>query len=318
MRFRPRRLVVVVVLAIAVGLGRLRLCGDEHGAGELGRRRLRSDQRLHRQQHRVHARLDHADEPQPGELHDRADRGDHRQGAARRRGLVVQLHQHRRQRDVRHDLAAGDGRRGHAAHGRRDPVARMNAIGSIPVRRPRTRVPTASPARLRARRWLRPPGGAALTSAVVAATWWLLAPPALGGSTSFVSVDGTSMVPRLRRDDLVALRPAHTYRVGDVVAYRSTLMGRVVLHRIVGVHGGRFTFKGDNNSFLDPDQPTRSELVGRLWFQPARRAARPGIARAVGRRDVRGAARGRRRAGRRVRPRRGRGRASHLSRARPA
>ena len=35
----------------------------------------------------------------------------------------------------------------------------------------------------------------------------LLAPPQLGGSTSFVVVDGTSMLPRFHGSDLVALRP---------------------------------------------------------------------------------------------------------------
>ena len=102
--------------------------------------------------------------------------------------------------------------------------------------------------------------------ALLAAAWWLVAPPQLGATTSFVSVDGTSMLPKLRRSDLVALRPAHTYRVGDVVGYRSRLLRRVVLHRIVAIHGGRYTFEGDNNSFLDPEHPNRSAIVGKLWF----------------------------------------------------
>ena len=99
---------------------------------------------------------------------------------------------------------------------------------------------------------------------LVSASWWLVAPPALGGSTSFVTVDGTSMLPGLHRDDLVAFRPSESYRVGDVVAYRSPLLRRIVLHRIVAVHDGRYTFKGDNNTFLDPEHPTRAELVGKL------------------------------------------------------
>jgi signal peptidase I len=102
------------------------------------------------------------------------------------------------------------------------------------------------------------------TAAVLAAGWWLLAPPALGGSTSLVTVDGTSMLPSLKRDDLVALRGSDSYRVGDVVGYRSTLLGRVVLHRIVAVHAGRYTLKGDNNSFVDPEHPTEAQLLGKL------------------------------------------------------
>jgi signal peptidase I len=97
---------------------------------------------------------------------------------------------------------------------------------------------------------------------LLGAGWWLLAPPRLGGSTSFVSVDGTSMLPGLHRSDLVVIRARPQYAVGDVVAYRSRLFGRVVLHRIVAIHRGRYVFKGDSNEFTDPDQPTRHDLIG--------------------------------------------------------
>jgi signal peptidase I len=105
-----------------------------------------------------------------------------------------------------------------------------------------------------------------LSIAFLGAAWWFLAPPPLGGSTSFVTVDGTSMLPNLHRSDLVALRPASAYRVGDVVGYHSPLIHRVVLHRIVAIHGQHYVLKGDNNTFLDPDQPTHSQVVGKLWF----------------------------------------------------
>jgi hypothetical protein len=32
------------------------------------------------------------------------------------------------------------------------------------------------------------------------------------------------------------------------------------------VRDGRYTFKGDNNNFLDPEQPTRSAFIGKRWF----------------------------------------------------
>jgi len=119
-------------------------------------------------------------------------------------------------------------------------------------------------------RWpgrLRNGASAVVTAGMLAAAWWFLAPPQLGGETSFTTVDGTSMLPALSRSDLVALRPRSSYRVGDVVGYRSTLLGRVVLHRIVAVSNGRYVFKGDNNSFRDPEHPLRSQLVGKLWFR---------------------------------------------------
>jgi signal peptidase I len=105
-----------------------------------------------------------------------------------------------------------------------------------------------------------------LTLALTGAAWFALAPPQLGGSTSFVVVDGSSMLPSLRGSDLVALRPVSSLEVGDVVGYRSELLGRVVLHRITAIESGRYVLKGDNNSFLDPDRPGPSEIVGRVWF----------------------------------------------------
>jgi signal peptidase I len=74
------------------------------------------------------------------------------------------------------------------------------------------------------------------------------------------------MLPRLKRDDLVLLRASSSYRVGEVVGYHSSLLHRVVLHRIVSIVHGRYTFKGDNNNFLDPERPTRGQLVGKLWL----------------------------------------------------
>jgi signal peptidase I len=106
-----------------------------------------------------------------------------------------------------------------------------------------------------------------LGAAAAAAAWWFLAPPALGGRTSLAIVDGSSMYPTFERNDLVFIRPSSTYRVGDVVAYHSTLLRRVVLHRVVALHDGRYTFKGDNNHFLDPEQPTSGAFIGKRWFR---------------------------------------------------
>jgi signal peptidase I len=109
---------------------------------------------------------------------------------------------------------------------------------------------------------------AALAALVcAAAAWFFLAPPGLGGRTSYAVVYGTSMEPHFHRGDLVLLRKRPSYRVGEVVAYRSVKLRRDVLHRIVALRGGRFTFKGDNNSFLDPEQPRASQLFGEEWLR---------------------------------------------------
>lgn len=99
---------------------------------------------------------------------------------------------------------------------------------------------------------------------LLAAAWWFAAPAQLGGSTTYVSTYGVSMEPGFHTGDLAIIRPAAEYRVGDVTAYRSELMNTVVMHRIVAIKNGYYTFKGDNNSWLDPEQPTENELVGAL------------------------------------------------------
>src|SRR5438552_15737223 len=89
-----------------------------------------------------------------------------------------------------------------------------------------------------------------LALAAFVAGWAFRAPPGLGGSTSYAVVHGMSMEPRLHEGDLVLVRSASDYRVGDVVAYQNRDLGATVLHRIVGIHDGRYVFEGDNNGFV--------------------------------------------------------------------
>jgi signal peptidase I len=109
---------------------------------------------------------------------------------------------------------------------------------------------------------------ALLIIAVIA--WWYFAPTNIGGSTRYVVTSGISMEPRFHTGDLAIVRPASTYRVGEIVAYHSTLLHVTVLHRIIAIHNGRYVFKGDNNDFIDPVYPTRSELLGKLWLHVPR------------------------------------------------
>jgi len=117
--------------------------------------------------------------------------------------------------------------------------------------------------------WVRALSGAALAVGAVAVV--LLWPSSLGGSTSFVTTHGISMEPWIHQGDLVLVRNASTFHVGEVAAYRSnTLHGSVVLHRIIGRDGTRYIFQGDNNKFVDPEHPTQQQMVGRLWVHVPR------------------------------------------------
>jgi signal peptidase I len=104
--------------------------------------------------------------------------------------------------------------------------------------------------------------------AILAIVGWIyLAPTQIDGTTSYVVTSGKSMEPSFHTGDLALVRPADHYRIGEVVAYHSTLLHVTVLHRIVGERGGRYVFKGDNNNFIDPTRPTRDGLVGALWLR---------------------------------------------------
>ncbi|HWX09192.1 MAG TPA: signal peptidase I, partial [Gaiellaceae bacterium] len=97
--------------------------------------------------------------------------------------------------------------------------------------------------------------------------WFFLAPTQLGGSVSYVQIYGTSMQPHFHAGDLVVVRAAPSYHVGEIVAYENGQLGNhVVMHRIIGLTNGHYTFKGDNNNFIDSYHPVRTQLVGRMWL----------------------------------------------------
>ena len=94
----------------------------------------------------------------------------------------------------------------------------------------------------------------AIISALLAIGLWLaIAPASLGGQLSYVITHGNSMEPRFRSGDLAIVHPSSTYDVGEIVAYQSNTLKRLVMHRIVDRDGAAFVFKGDNNNFLDPE-----------------------------------------------------------------
>jgi signal peptidase I len=110
----------------------------------------------------------------------------------------------------------------------------------------------------------------ALGCIVLGAAWLFLAPPALGGQVSWIVVSGISMLPKFRDGDLVFLRRAASYHVGEVAAYYDPLLRAKIMHQIIAVRAGHYFFKGENNSYVDPYHPVRSEIKGLEWFMVPR------------------------------------------------
>lgn len=97
------------------------------------------------------------------------------------------------------------------------------------------------------------------------AAWIVFAPMPLGGQAGYVIVSGGSMEPTLHAGDLVIVRQATDYQIGDVVAYREPFVG-LVIHRIIAREGLRYILQGDNNAWRDPYHPLREDIVGKFWL----------------------------------------------------
>ena len=106
---------------------------------------------------------------------------------------------------------------------------------------------------------------AALTALAVIALWLLFAPTRFGGGADYVIVNGSSMEPVFHQGDLVLVRQARDFDIGDIVIYRHPEVGPVI-HRIIGQDLVHFTLKGDNNDLTDSYQPTAGEILGAYWL----------------------------------------------------
>ena len=101
---------------------------------------------------------------------------------------------------------------------------------------------------------------------VLTATIWIaFAPVQIGGRLAYVIVNGNSMEPNFHIGDLVIVRPMPFYNIGDQVVYQNPILGSGVFHRIIDLEFDRYILKGDNNAWIDSYQPTRDEVIGKLW-----------------------------------------------------
>ena len=101
--------------------------------------------------------------------------------------------------------------------------------------------------------------------AALAGIWLAFAPTKIGGNASYVIINGNSMEPDFHRGDLVIIRSATTYNIGDIVTYWDDTLPAYVIHRIIDVKQERFVLQGDNNSWIDNTRPSTEDILGKLW-----------------------------------------------------
>lgn len=74
-----------------------------------------------------------------------------------------------------------------------------------------------------------------------------------------------SMEPALRVDDLIVVRAAHDYQVGEIVVYQDG--SSLVVHRIIEIDGEQVITKGDANDIADAAislSDVKGRVVGRI------------------------------------------------------
>lgn len=96
--------------------------------------------------------------------------------------------------------------------------------------------------------------------------WVAFAPIQAGGQAAYIMVIGKSMEPNYHLGDMIIVRQDSHYKVGDIVAYKNMQLKNNVFHRIIGSESGRYTLKGDNNSWVDTYNPSADEVIGKLWI----------------------------------------------------
>jgi signal peptidase I len=96
--------------------------------------------------------------------------------------------------------------------------------------------------------------------------WLAFAPVQVGGMASYIIVIGKSMEPKFHKGDLVIVHREPLYKVGDAIVYRNTELKSFVFHRIISQEMGKYTLKGDNNSWVDDYKPSHAEVIGNLWL----------------------------------------------------
>jgi signal peptidase I len=75
---------------------------------------------------------------------------------------------------------------------------------------------------------------------------------------------GLSMYPFIKNGDLITISPLSDAPLspGDIVAFVSSVTGKLVVHRVIRRMGGFFSIKGDNNGAGDGETVPKAKILG--------------------------------------------------------
>ena len=113
--------------------------------------------------------------------------------------------------------------------------------------------------------WARQVAGWVVMFGLLGAWYLTLAPAVVGGSATFVMVQGHSMEPMLYTGDLVVARSQDHYQKGDMVVF-AVARGHVIHQLHSGTEASGWLTKGINNDWIDPWTIPNSDIAGKYWF----------------------------------------------------
>lgn len=86
--------------------------------------------------------------------------------------------------------------------------------------------------------------------------------PYVFGYTSFINT-GSSMLPYINVGDLVIVKKENSYKVNDVISFK-TNENFVNTHRVISIKSGYYKTKGDSNKFNDGEEIDKSKVFGKV------------------------------------------------------
>ena len=100
---------------------------------------------------------------------------------------------------------------------------------------------------------------------IILAIFFLLSQLNLPGNYRVFLVQSGSMSPALKTGDVVIIKPISSYKINDIVTFKSQ-QNFTVTHRITQVNNDSFITKGDANPVADQNTVHTSDILGKVFF----------------------------------------------------